>query len=1227
MFISHTAELREFPQGRSYVDEVERAVSATGHVIVDMADFPASDQPSAQLCVDRVAGCDVYVGILGTRYGSPVRDLPEVSYTELEFDTATRAELDRLVFLLDTEASGVGIPLSRLIDREYGDRQDDFRRRVRATGLSTRSFTSPADLGRLVERSLRELARTRRRMASGIQREQVPAEPQPVRGSKFVNPPPALAPVWFQDRQVETALLARYVNDPAIRVVTVTGRGGIGKTAVVCRLLKGFESGRLPDVDGESAEVTVGGIVYLSPNGTHTVEYPTLVADMLRLLPGDRSERLEGLYQNPHHRPSEMMLGLLEAFPVGDPVVLLLDNLESVMDTAEETLIEPALHEALSTVLTAPAHAVTVVTTTRVRPTALLRIEPGRQRQLQLDQGLGSPDAETVLRELDDDGRLGLRDAPDEVLDGLRRHTRGFPRALEAVKAILDGDDTLSPGDLLDRTRHLPEDLVVEVLVGEAYELLDPPAQQVMQALSVYPAPVSAVGVDFMLRPTNPTTDASPILTRLVRRQLVRFHDQHYHLHPVDRDYARGRIPAGSADDPPTAFTLTALQARAADFYAQIRTPRESWRTIDDVRPQLAEFELRCATGDYDTAATVLDDIDYSYLRMWGHYRTLVELRGRIHGRITDVNLVCSHLINLGNCHVALGGYRTAIDLYTQAQDIARDTGNRGIEGNSLNGLAACHYMLDDYRLSTDLYTRALDLARDTGDRPGESAALEGLGSCHIRQGHFQRAVQLHTEALEIARETDDRYGEGNALTGLGSCHLGMGYYQQAVDVLTLRLSIARELADRAGEGFALASLGNCAVGLSDFPRAIDLHNQALTIALDVGDRFGETYSLNSLGTCRVALGDCARAVDHHTGALTIARDIGDRFGEGNALTGLGICRAELGDHHQAIDLHTEALRIVRDIGDPGLENNALSSLGHCFRALGRYPRAIDLYTDALSVADRVDDRCGRFEPLDGLGCVHAELGDHRRAVDLHTEALAVARDKADRLGEAGALNHLGRSRCRTGDHTAAADLHSASLTIARAIGSPSSQAYALIGLGRASLEADAGRARTLLEQAVEAATGTDEVAPKAEAGAGLARVHLELGDPAEAHAAVAAVRSLPHPTGTPMILLLDGLALAELDRAADSAHTLTAALAAADALLALADRNVDAQQVRALALAGLAVTAGADPQPAVEAVGAVVRAATGAAGVVADTRTLLDRIAARATDPGLATALRRSSE
>ena len=198
-----------------------------------------------------------------------------------------------------------------------------------------------------------------------------------------------------------------------------------------------------------------------------------------------------------------------------------------------------------------------------------------------------------------------------------------------------------------------------------------------MQALSVYPAPVSAVGVDFLLRPVNPTTDAAPILARLVRRQLARFQDRHYYLHPMDREYARSRLPLGSPGDSPAAFTLTGLQARAADYYAQIRTPRESWRALEDVRPQLAEFELRCDTGDYDTAAAVLQDIDFDYLQIWGHYRTLVDLHERIHGQITDPALNTNHLANLGICHYSLGEYRQAIDLHTQALAITRDTGDR----------------------------------------------------------------------------------------------------------------------------------------------------------------------------------------------------------------------------------------------------------------------------------------------------------------------------------------------------------------------------------------------------------------------------------------------------------------------------------------------------------------------------------------------------------------------
>jgi hypothetical protein len=218
-----------------------------------------------------------------------------------------------------------------------------------------------------------------------------------------------------------------------------------------------------------------------------------------------------------------------------------------VVDPETLAIRDAELDEALRALLTLPHHAVKVILTTRVAPRPLTLVEPGRQDAIDLDEGLPSPHAENLLRAMDPGGELGLRDAPAPLLAEARQRTRGYPRALEALVAILRADrDTTLAEVLAAAGSALPEN-VVSALIGEAYSRLDPTARLVMQALAIYARPVPPAAVDYLLQPHQPGLDAASALQRLVNMRFARREAGKFFLHPVDRDYALGQVPEDSA--------------------------------------------------------------------------------------------------------------------------------------------------------------------------------------------------------------------------------------------------------------------------------------------------------------------------------------------------------------------------------------------------------------------------------------------------------------------------------------------------------------------------------------------------------------------------------------------------------------------------------------------------------------------------------------------------------
>jgi SOS-response transcriptional repressor LexA len=148
VFVSRTSELQRYPAGGSFVAAATEAINTAGHSVTDMDNFPAGESPPAEYCRQKIKDSDVYVGIIGFKYGSLVPDDEKRrSYVELEFDAADEERLPRLVFLLDDQAAPSPLPPIALTedDQEKRERQQAFRERIRK-GLRAKKVDSPEAL-------------------------------------------------------------------------------------------------------------------------------------------------------------------------------------------------------------------------------------------------------------------------------------------------------------------------------------------------------------------------------------------------------------------------------------------------------------------------------------------------------------------------------------------------------------------------------------------------------------------------------------------------------------------------------------------------------------------------------------------------------------------------------------------------------------------------------------------------------------------------------------------------------------------------------------------------------------------------------------------------------------------------------------------------------------------------------------------------------------------------
>jgi CHAT domain-containing protein/Tfp pilus assembly protein PilF len=206
------------------------------------------------------------------------------------------------------------------------------------------------------------------------------------------------------------------------------------------------------------------------------------------------------------------------------------------------------------------------------------------------------------------------------------------------------------------------------------------------------------------------------------------------------------------------------------------------------------------------------------------------------------------------------GDFEGALASFREALTISRKTGDRAMEGASINWIGLVHQFLGDYATAEESYRRALAIGRETGNREVEGLALFHMGWLHFARHEFNAAVLSYEESLAARRAAGDRKGEGLTLMNLGMTYNSLSQHEKALQYESEALPLVRQYSPPASEADVLDHMGIALTLLRRPEEAIERHTRALEIRRSFGGRWNYPLSLSHRARAYEAMGRTAEA-------------------------------------------------------------------------------------------------------------------------------------------------------------------------------------------------------------------------------------------------------------------------------------------------------------------------------------------------------------------------------
>ncbi|MGE5221053.1 MAG: ATP-binding protein [Omnitrophica WOR_2 bacterium] len=345
-----------------------------------------------------------------------------------------------------------------------------------------------------------------------------------------------------------------------------------------------------------------------------------------------------------------------------------------------------------------------------------------------------------------------------------------------------------------------------------------------------------------------------------------------------------------------------------------------------------------------------------------------------------------------------------------------------------------------------------------------------------VAQKNDLEALQVLAEGLDeskVAPAVDQNKTTGlwraRALLQWWHFYDGLGEFQAGISVAEQAAALSRGAGDLEIEALAYLFWGASAWRLSDFSTARTKLEPALGLSRQAGLSGLEADILRNLGIVLEYQGEYARARDNYESALKMYKKAGNERGESMTLNSLGSLLVDQGLYRQAHPYFMRSLALKRKIGHRRAEHITLHNLGVVASRLGQYVEARQYLEQVLRFYSEVGDRDGEADALHDLGMVWMHLGDFQQAQVQLDQSKTIYHEAGAKAGEFQVLISLALLALYQGKPKAAHLYSQKALTLGKEISLPREQIHLNLITGRLLL--DIGR----VQQAQEVLSKTQD--------------------------------------------------------------------------------------------------------------------------------------------------------